>query len=414
MLDNDDNTELIQQKNALCTTSDFFAKILNQFAPSPVPMSFSQDSRNIAILNVLSQWVRTQLEDFEVNGQLRIALEKFLLHATSVGYNSETSRIKRVAATRAMSLARQRELKPSPLMLYFSPLTGEQNTNMFTSWRPPLGTSPNLLGRSPLLDTISAKDVAQYFSVSEMNTFAVLSVFDFLTNSPVITSFLERSERMKRWVIMEILSLGNAKCVRKLAEKFADVAKLCMEWQNLHTAFIIVSALNSSEILQRHKESLKDISRGLKWIELFMGSPSSHQSLLEVNNMDNIPTLPCLSTLFKDIQSIQNSYPEKIVVATDACTMNVFNWEKRAQLQSHILKHLRFAKLGDLIPSATARRISKIIKDLPNHSMAFKYQKDNILIPSRILETHANNFLSKLPLSLEATVVILESRIAFV
>jgi hypothetical protein len=73
---------------------------------------------------------------------------------------------------------------------------------------------------------------------------------------------------------------------------------------------------------------------------------------------------------------------------------------------------LNLAKIGSIFPSLTTKRLSDIIKDLPLHAIAIN--QGTHAVPQRIQNLYTNKFLSKTPLSMEAIVVIVETRLAHI
>ncbi|KAI9199258.1 ras guanine nucleotide exchange factor domain-containing protein [Polychytrium aggregatum] len=295
------------------------------------------------VLNVLARWVKLQYEDFANDADLRHKLEEFLTIVWGDGFKSEADRIRRTCITQAVSLAMKR--KNTPFAVHLDMIDAHGGSGLAsmvqrlgpTSCHFPRTDSPNLLDLSPILTTGDARDYARYLTAVDALSFAAITFPDYvaklreprlvgeakdglrdgLASGPEavpgkIDLFARRANMIRNWVALEICSIGTLNVRRQVIERFIQIAKYCIDFNNFHTAFFIVSGLLTPAV-QRHKKTWEAVSSkhiaALETLEKLMDPSGNMRNYRKALAQVRGPAVPFFPMVMKDITFLMDGNP---------------------------------------------------------------------------------------------------------
>ncbi|KAI8576795.1 hypothetical protein K450DRAFT_254985 [Umbelopsis ramanniana AG] len=312
-----------------------------------------QRTIQVKVLNVISRWLKLQYEDFQCNEILLQRLQAFLDgDIQRAGFRSEAALLREsiqlqcarharpvhtlitVAADPLLQTDRYLHASSSPK----TPLPKSSTKSSFVSRRPSGASSifsfvssittppesptlPNVSSTS--LSMFESKEIAQYLTLADFYYFKCISAFEFLNgtwragaqagntmecNSSPSHSYVlrmtKRANMLSRWVAHETLVAKGMKQRRLMMRKFIDVARLCLGWNNYHTAMVIVMGLKSNSV-QKLEEAWQSMpSRDLatmRSLEKLLDVSGNMRPYRTAFSSAKAPAIPFFPIVLKDL-----------------------------------------------------------------------------------------------------------------
>ncbi|KAF9354030.1 hypothetical protein BGX26_008204 [Mortierella sp. AD094] len=312
------------------------------------------------VLCVLNRWIQIQFEDFELNPELLKTLRKFLeAEVRKCGFMIEADCIEKNISirsrspkkncsvimeqgrfclqrsrTRKISISKSQNRLQSPTFLglmttLLEPIPASPTEQTFEYGHP-----PDLLSTSPVL-SLTALELARYLTLADMKAFRCITVFELMSgwwkrrhsaesknvddaeeseyaDDGAIEAFTRRANMLSYWVAHEIVSLASTKHRKQLIKKFIEVAKICRDLSNLHTAMFIISALISPPVRRLHATwkmvSSTDMET-LRQLEKLFDFSGNMRYYRQIIGEAQAPLIPFLPILLKDITFILDGNP---------------------------------------------------------------------------------------------------------
>ncbi|KAF9174083.1 hypothetical protein BGX21_000941 [Mortierella sp. AD011] len=301
-----------------------------------------------------------QFEDFELNQELLKTLRKFLEgDVRKCGFVIEADCIEKNinirsrspkkncsvimeqgrfclqrTRTRKISISKSQNRLQSPTYLGLMTTLMEPTPALPMEQTSEYGHPPDLLSTSPIL-SLTALELARYLTLADMKAFRCITVFELMsgwwkrrrsaesknaddaegsehTDDGAIEAFTRRANMLSYWVAHEIVSLASTKHRKQLIKKFIEVAKICRDLSNLHTAMFIISALISPPVRRLHA-SWKMVSstdmETLRELEKLFDFSGNMRYYRQIIGEAQAPMIPFLPILLKDITFILDGNP---------------------------------------------------------------------------------------------------------
>ncbi|KAI9316007.1 ras guanine nucleotide exchange factor domain-containing protein [Dichotomocladium elegans] len=325
----------------------------------------------VKVLNIIVRWIKIQYQDFKNNHALQRRLENFIhddiLHA---GFEAEATVIKEAmdtqmalhhrrrhslvaltchslcspSPTRTSPVAAVDTATPSASQTGSPPLRRQQQS--MSSSSPPYSPSSMLSSflssttnstppasptclhfNSPpsqtqsILFAIDAKHIARYLTLADFYILKCITTYDYLhgqwrqretrsiTDEPCyITMMTKRANTLTHWVIHELVSLKGPKQRRAGFRHILDIAKLCLEWNNFHTAMVLTMGLVTSPVQKLHdmwdglpKAELNMFMALQKYLDLGNNMAHYRQAFQKRTAKRPSPSIPFFPLVLKDI-----------------------------------------------------------------------------------------------------------------
>jgi len=214
-----------------------------------------------------------------------------------------------------------------------------EETSYVFGVNPPEPRVPrNIFSPTLSFNQLDEIEIARQLTLTEFNIFSQVVPSEMLNlvwmnadskhKAPHIMEMSNRFNELIVWVQFNILSIHDNKRNRAaMVIKFIKIAENLKQLKNFQTLFAVLSGLNSPQIT-RLQQTLLEIPQKTKEILndmlSIMSKDNSYKAYRELLRTSALPCLPFLDVVLKDVQTLEEQYPDKIG--------NLVNFQKRQHL----------------------------------------------------------------------------------
>ncbi|KAI9279612.1 ras guanine nucleotide exchange factor domain-containing protein [Sporodiniella umbellata] len=284
------------------SSCDLLKKLLSFFQQKVLPgeqLREWQKRLQIKVLNVILHWIMLQFDDFNNNPDLLVQLETlFKNYSSQKDYENQISSIKELLKKKLLQMYKQAHAKVVDLSLesidyeIYDPLQYAICNNISDFY------SSSFLN-------IHSGDIAKQLTMADFALLKNVKFWDYINyehghekKKHYVLSISERANSLSRWVTHKINE--NTESQNQVVHKMIDIAKICLEWNNFHTAMVITMALDQSESTQN---ILSDPIQEATYRKLSKYLDLSHNMSYYRTALNNAhsPCVPFFPLVLKDI-----------------------------------------------------------------------------------------------------------------
>jgi len=224
---------------------------------------------------------------------------------------------------------------------------------------PPPPHMPRVMSNPTLLD-FHLEEIARQLTLIDQKLLLEIKPWELLVNSwknneienaPNIAAILERSEKVKLWVLTSIVSRGSVEEATEYLVAWIKIAQKCLDLNNFHGMVQIVSGLMAPEITRL--KLLQNLSAKATYNKLKTLVQGNFSKLQDKLHNVQPPCVPYLGAYLDIIKEIDNKYADRLgalinfekytLIATtiaEFCTyqQSIYNLEEVEYIQSWMEK----------------------------------------------------------------------------
>ena len=301
---------LLLTYRSFMASAEFFENLILRFNAEPAPDATEEEKKQfeqskgtiqLAVLDVLSWWIKYHWDDFGLNADLKNDLVEFVDFLKECGDQF-------MLARKALVKAIDDKVEMEKERINQAEISERRKKT-----------------RESMFDEIETLVLAQQMTMHNFGLFARIHPMEFLKQiwkkdddpawaTPNLDTFSARFDLESYWVATELVGQKDMKQRVNMMRKFIQLAQECKECHNFFSMFSIYVGLNLTPV-QRLKKTWEGIGQKHKAlydeIEKSCSPSRNMKAYRDLLAESKPPILPFLPILMKDLTFMQDGNPSK-------------------------------------------------------------------------------------------------------